>query len=70
MRRRRRWELVGILLVIALSTSLDHRTHLALPEAFPLTQRAAQVAQHQIPESRRTGMGPSISTFATWISYR
>ena len=55
MRRRRRWGLVGTLLMIALSTSLDHRTHLALPEAFPLTQRAAQMAQHQIPESRRTG---------------
>jgi general secretion pathway protein D len=44
---------VGTLLVIALSTSLDHRTHLAMAEAFPLTQRAAQVAQHQVPESRR-----------------
>ena len=55
MRRRRRWGLVGTLLVIALSTSLDHRTSLALPGAFPLTQRAAQVAQRQIPESRRNG---------------
>ena len=53
MCRGRRWGLVGTLLVVALSTSLDHRTHLAMAEAFPLTQRAAQVAQHQVPESRR-----------------
>jgi len=44
---------VGILLVVALSTSLGHRTHLAMAEVFTRIQRAAQVVQHPAPESRR-----------------
>ena len=50
---RRRWWLVGLvhaLLVIALSTTLSHKTLLATAETAPPTQRAPQGAQHSAPE--------------------